>query len=141
MRQSELTDPFAIMQRAFSGSPAFNSTARQYAVNFWNAQEKVLECMHEFAEGWFERRQEGTRSALAASNEMAKAETPFDAFREYQKWATGSFERVVQDGIACQKQFLEICRLTAQPVVQAAESASEAASETVQRPQSRAKAA
>jgi hypothetical protein len=141
MKQNEMFDPFAMMQRAFPASSAFGAAARQNATGFWTAQEKLLEYMEEFAEGWFARRHEGTRSALAAAGEMAKADTPFDAMREYQKWAAGSFERVAQDCIACQKELLEMGRLTMQPIVQAAESTAEAGAEATQRTPSRARAA
>ncbi|MCC6948069.1 MAG: hypothetical protein IT539_09925 [Bradyrhizobiaceae bacterium] len=141
MRQTDMMDPFAIMQRTFPASQAFNVAARQNATSFWSVQQKLLECMEEFAEGWFERRHDGARSALAAASEMAKAETPFDAMREYQKWAVGSFERVVQDGIACQKQWMEYGRLAVQPIAQAAENTAEASSEATQRQHSRARAA
>jgi hypothetical protein len=141
MKQSEMFDPFAMMQRAFPVSSAFSAAVRQNMTNFWTAQEKLLECMEEFAEGWFARRHEGTRSALAAANEIVKAESPFDAMREYQKWTNGSFERVAQDCIACQKQLVEMGRVTAQPIVQAAESTAEAGAEAAQRAPSRARAA
>lgn len=135
-------DPFAMMQRAFPASSAFSAAARQNATNFWSAQEKLLECMQEFAEGWFERRHEGTRSALAAASEITSAETPFEAVREYQKWAAGSFERIARDGIECQKQLMEMARLAVQPAMQAAEGTAEAGSETLQRQHtSRARAA
>jgi hypothetical protein len=142
MKQSDLIDPFAMMQRAFPASSTFNAAARQGASNFWTAQEKFLDCMEEFAEGWFERRHDGTRSALAAASEICRAETPFEAMREYQKWATGSFERILQDGIACQKQLVEMGRLSMQPLALAAENVeSDAGHEPTQRQHARARAA
>jgi hypothetical protein len=43
--------------------------------------------------------------------------------REYQKWAIGSFERVLQDGLAVQQQLIELGRLGAEPIAHAAEPA------------------
>ena len=142
MKQSELFDPFAMMQRTFPTSAAFSAATRQGAANFWAAQERLLDGMEDFATEWFERRRIGTRSALASARDMCEAETPFDALREYQKWATGSLERVMQDGAACQKQLVEFGRLGLEPPAQTDESArSEPASEHAPRQHSRVRAA
>lgn len=142
MKQSELFDPFAMLQRTFPASAAFSAATRQGATNFWAAQEQLLDGMENFATGWFERRREGTQSALAAARDMCEAESPFDALREYQKWAAGSLERVMQDGVACQKQMVELGRLSLEPVAQAAEHArGESTSESTPRQHSRARAA
>jgi hypothetical protein len=145
MKDAESFDPFAMMQRVIPASSALNAATRQNAANFWEAQEKLLGCMEEFTSGWFQRRHVGTQSALESARDICSAESPFDALREYQKWAIGSFERVMRDGLACQKQLIEIGRLSAQPIAQAAENvrAAENVAESapVQRPHSRARAA
>jgi hypothetical protein len=145
MKEAEAFDPFAMMQRVIPASSALNAATRQNAANFWEAQEKLLGCMQEFANGWFERRHVGTQSALVSARDICNADSPFDALREYQKWAIGSLERVMQDGLACQKQLIEIGRLGTQPLVQATENvrATESAAEPApaHRSQSRARAA
>jgi hypothetical protein len=121
MRESGNFDPFQVMQRAFLPSFGMGPALRESATGFWTSQAKILASMQEYADGWFRRRQAGTEEALASARRICEAETPFDAAREYQKWAIGSFERVVQDGLACQQQLIEIGRFGAEPVAQVAE--------------------
>lgn len=121
MKESGTFDPFVIMQRGFPPASALTAMVRQNSGNVLDAQEKLLDSMQQFANGWFERRYIGTREALACARQMCDAETPFDAMREYQKWAIGNFERVVQDSAACQKHMIDAGRVGAQPLVQAAE--------------------
>ena len=71
--------------------------------SFWDIQDKVLDAMENFANGWFERRHVGTRTALEAAQRMCKAQTPVDLVREYQEWVGGAFQRVMADGFACQQ--------------------------------------
>jgi hypothetical protein len=71
--------------------------------NFWDIQDKVLDAMENFANGWFERRHVGTHTALEAAQRMCKAQTPVDLVREYQEWVGGAFQRVMADGFACQQ--------------------------------------
>jgi hypothetical protein len=70
---------------------------------FWNIQNKILESMENFANGWFERRHVGTRAALEAAQRMCKAQTPVDLTREYQDWISGAFQRLMADGYGCQQ--------------------------------------
>jgi len=70
---------------------------------FWNIQNKILESMENFANGWFERRHVGTRAALEAAQRMCKAQTPVDLAREYQDWTSGAFQRLMADGYGCQR--------------------------------------
>ena len=71
--------------------------------SFWDIQDKVLDAMQNFANGWFERRHVGTHAALEAAQRMCKAQTPVDMVREYQDWVGGAFQRVMADGVACQE--------------------------------------
>jgi hypothetical protein len=75
---------------------------------FWRGQDKVLDCMQAFARGWFERRHAGTHAALECARRMCLASTPIDAAREYQDWASGSVQRVAQDGVALQRELMDI---------------------------------
>jgi hypothetical protein len=84
--------------------------AKTYApvgIKFWESEETVLNSMKEFADGWFERRRIGTQAALEAARRMGEAATPLDAFREYQDWLGGAMARLLEDGMACQQQFLK----------------------------------
>lgn len=138
MQESRKLDPFAIMYRAFPASPELILLTRQNADTFWNAQQALLEDMRDVAEGWFERRRTGTHEALACARGMCDAVTPFEALREYQKWAIGSFERLMQDAFAWQEHMAEAARLGVQPLAKAADATrAAAASDSGQRPHSR----
>jgi hypothetical protein len=89
---------------------------RQAAETFWNGQEQILHAMEEYANGWFERRHAGVDAALNASQQMIDAATPVEAVREYQKWAFGSIERIIDDGLSCQKHLLSMGGLLAPPL-------------------------
>jgi hypothetical protein len=141
MKENGTFDPFQVMHRAFSPSPGLAAAAKQNASSFWDAQDKLLDSMEELVNGWFERRHVGTQEALAAARQVCDAESPIDAMREYQKWAIGSFERVMQDSFAAQKHLLEFGRVTTQPVAQAAETARTETNEVAHKAQSRARAA
>ncbi|ABD06404.1 conserved hypothetical protein [Rhodopseudomonas palustris HaA2] len=90
--------------------PNLLPAARTYGpvgVKFWEGEEAILAGMKEFADGWFERRRIGTHAALETARRMSEAATPLDAVREYQDWLSGAAARVLEDGIACQQQFLK----------------------------------
>jgi hypothetical protein len=84
---------------SFTTSSALQDNVR----SFWAVQDKVLDAMQNFANGWFERRHDGTHAALEAAQRMCKAQTPVDMVREYQDWVGGAFQRVMADGVACQE--------------------------------------
>jgi hypothetical protein len=141
MKENTTFDPFQFLQRAFPASPGLSAAAKQHASAYWDSQDKLLDSMEEFVSGWFERRHTGTQEALAAARQVCDAESPFDAMRECQKWAIGSFERLVQDGFAAQRYFLEFNRVTVQPLAQTADAARSEANEVAHKAQSRARAA
>jgi hypothetical protein len=141
MKESGTFDPFQAMQRLFPSSPGLAAAAKQNASSYWEAQDRVLDSMEELVNGWFERRHVGTQEALAAARQVCDAETPFDAMREYQKWAMGSFERVLQDSFAAQKHLIELGRASTQPFAKAAETARGEANEVAHKVQTRARAA
>ena len=47
---------------------------------------------------------------------MCKAETPVDLLREYQDWASGAFQRLMADGLACQQQCMAVVGAIAPPL-------------------------
>ena len=89
---------------------------RQAATRFWSGQDQILDAMQDYAEGWFERRHAGTEAALDTAQHVIDAATPVEAMREYQKWAFGSFERIIDDGLSCQKHLLSMGGLLAPPL-------------------------
>ena len=116
MKLSDTSFPFNIAQTAFEPPAAFRDGMRQAATSFWNGQEQILDAMQEYASAWFERRHIGVHEALETSQQMIDAATPVEAIREYQKWAFGSFERIIDDGLSCQKHLLSIGGLLAPPL-------------------------
>jgi hypothetical protein len=142
MRDSDFYDPFEIIQRGFLPSSRLRDAARANAAEFWSAQEKILEAMQDQAAHWFQRRHAGTQAALSTAQQMCLADSQLDAMREYQKWAAGAFERLLQDGLEYQKQVLAMSRLFAQPLVSGeARMADAASAEARQRMPARPKAA
>jgi hypothetical protein len=83
---------------------------------FWENQDKVVDAMQAFANGWFERRHAGARAALEAAEHICKAETPVEVVRKYQDWASGAIQRVMADGVACQRQFGTVAGLLVRPL-------------------------
>jgi hypothetical protein len=96
-----ITQQFEAVQRMMlvPSSAALEDNVRR----FWDTQDKLLHNMAKFANGWFERRHIGTRAAHEAAQRMCTTRTPEDLGREYQEWATGAFQRVTDDGLACQQ--------------------------------------
>ncbi|MBV9835894.1 MAG: hypothetical protein JO055_15865 [Alphaproteobacteria bacterium] len=76
--------------------------------DFWHGQDKILDCMQVFVRGWFERRHVGTQAALETAQRMCMAKTPIDVARELQEWAAGSLQRIAQDGVALQREAMDI---------------------------------
>ena len=85
------------------------ATFKAYApmsVKFWENQEKALDGLKEFAEGWFDRRHKGMHAALEAAQRIGDAETPADILQEYQNWLRQEMELLAEDGKAYQQQVL-----------------------------------
>jgi hypothetical protein len=75
---------------------------------FWDTQDRLLDNMEKFADGWFKRRHVASHAAQEAAQRMCKAQNPVDVVHEYQDWVTGSFQRVMDDCFASQ-QFVGAC--------------------------------
>lgn len=114
MKNMDMTEQLSAMQRVFLPTPEVSETMRKNACCFWESQEKILDAMQTFSDGWFERRYTGTDAALESAKRMCKAETPVDLLREYQDWVSGAFQRVMADGLACQRQFMTVADALAQ---------------------------
>lgn len=95
------TPNFAEQARRMFALPAtMFMPMQQNAHLFWENQNKLLDTMEEFTNGWFERRHAGTEEAQRAALRICQAENPAEAVREYQSWATAAFGRVMADGMA-----------------------------------------
>jgi hypothetical protein len=94
------------MQRMLVLPQTFAEPMQRNASAFWGNQDKILDDLQDFANGWFERRHLGTQAALEASERMAKAESPAAFLREYQEWANGALQRVAADCTACHQMML-----------------------------------
>ncbi|MCQ3943127.1 MAG: hypothetical protein DPW22_07935 [Alphaproteobacteria bacterium] len=99
-------EQFETLQRSLLPTSAVPEAVARNACQFWQSQEKLLAAMETFSRGWFERRHRGTRAALEASERMCQADTPVEALRAYQEWLTGASERLIADGLACQREWM-----------------------------------
>lgn len=103
MTETTFAQQMNAMQRMLALPSTLSGPVRENACAFWENQDKILDELQEFANGWFERRHTGTHQALEAAERMCQAENPVDLIREYQNWASGAFGRVIADGMACQR--------------------------------------
>lgn len=126
MKAVNVTEQLNAMQRMFLPTSEMSETMRKNVCSFWENQDKILDAMQTFADGWFERRHTGTHAALEAAQRMCKAGTPADLVREYQEWANGALQRVMADGLACQQQFMAVADAARQPLAASVEKDSEA---------------
>jgi hypothetical protein len=102
------TDTSEAMQRAFAPFVALNETASHHLQTFWKNQDKILHSMNELTQDWFERRHKATETALKAVGNIGDAKAPVDMLNECQTWVMGSVERVIADGVACQKHLMNV---------------------------------
>jgi hypothetical protein len=116
MKAVNVTEQLNAMQRMFLPTSEMSETMRKNVCSFWENQDKILDAMQTFADGWFERRHAGTHAALEAAQRMCKAEAPVDLVREYQDWASGALQRVMADGLACQQEYMAVIGAVAPPL-------------------------
>lgn len=115
MKNTDLTEQWSAMQRMFLPTAAISTTLRENARRFWENQEKALDSMQAFANGWFERRHTGAHTAREAAERMCGTETFFDLIQAYQDWASGALERIMADGLSCQQQMMAVTGALASP--------------------------
>jgi hypothetical protein len=113
MQQQESKFLFAFAPSVFAPT---RDAMRQAAARFWSGQEHVLDAIDDYTNTWLERRRSGVHEALVAAQQIADAATPAEALHEYQRWAIGAMERLVHDGLACQKHWLSVGALMAPPL-------------------------
>ena len=100
------------VMKAFQAPAAWRTMTEEGWLQFWRGQDVILTCMEEFAEGWFRRRHTATATALDTALRCCEAKTPFDIAREMLTWQMGSMQRVMEDGLSCQKCCMELAKLT-----------------------------
>jgi hypothetical protein len=87
--------------------PAVLKTYVPVSMKLLESEQAVLGGMQELSDGWFARRQTGTRAALDAAKRMSEAASPIEAVQAYQDWFGGAMARLLEDGLACQNQLLK----------------------------------
>jgi hypothetical protein len=116
MKTSDFVEQWYSMQKAFL-LPEISASSKENARRFWESQERILDNMQAFANGWFERRHMGALSAREAAERMCGTETIVGPIQAYQDWARGMFERIMADGLSCQQQiFAATSALTSPPL-------------------------
>jgi hypothetical protein len=121
MKNDKSTNGFDVLEQALQMLAPWRATSGDGWVHFWRSQDKVLDSMQKFANGWFERRHVATTSALDAAQRTCQAKSPVEAMHELQVWSAGSMQRVVEDGFACQQHLVTLFELASPPVMQKAE--------------------
>ena len=115
MKNTDMTEQWAVMQKMFLPTSAISAPLRENAHRFWESQEKVLDNMQALANSWFERRHTGAHKAREAAERMCGTETFADLIQVYQDWAGGAFERIMADGLSCQQQIMAAAGALASP--------------------------
>jgi hypothetical protein len=108
MADFNAVDPSEAMQRMFAPLMAINDTASHHLQRFWKNQDKILHSMQELTQGWFARRHKATETALKTVSTISDSAAPVDMLQECQTWMMSSVERVIADGVACQKHLLNV---------------------------------
>jgi hypothetical protein len=123
----DFSEQWSAMQKMFPLSVPYSESFRENARRFWENQEKILDNMETFAGNWFKRRHAGTYSAQKAAERMCGTWSLVDITQAYQDWASGAFERMMADGIACQEQIIAATGALTSPPLAPSEKGHEAA--------------
>jgi hypothetical protein len=117
MKPTDFVEQWYSMQKAFLPTPEISASFKDNSRRFWESQERILDNMQAFANGWFERRHMGTLSAREAAERMCGTGTIVGLIQAYQDWTRGTFERIMADGLSCQQQiFAATSALTSPPL-------------------------
>jgi len=102
MSNIQLNGPLQFCSQALEpgrGPEWFKAAGEQY----WQNQDRLLNCLEGLTTAWFARRHEGTRAAQTAVVRMCSAESPLDLMTAWQNWANGASGRLVDDAIGLQQ--------------------------------------
>jgi len=117
MKTIDFAEQWYSMQKAFLLAPQTSDTLKENTRRFWENQERILNNMQVFANGWFERRHTGALAACEVTERMCGTPTIVGLVQAYQDWAFGTFERMMADGLSCQQQiFAATSALTSPPL-------------------------
>jgi hypothetical protein len=117
MKSANVTELPLIVQHLFLPASGISDAMRKNTRCFWDNQDKIVDAMQTFANGWFERRHTGSRAAFEAAEHICKADTPVEVLSKYQDWASGAIQRVMTDGVTCQQQSMTVAGLLVRPFV------------------------
>src|SRR6056297_1525530 len=107
---------------------ALNPMIAPQMEQFWQAQDRLLDKTEAFANHWFERRHDATRTALeAVRTASGDGSDPSAAMQAVVDWQHQSFQRLAQD----MQEWTELCANCAGDVAGAAVQAEEDALEEV----------
>jgi hypothetical protein len=121
MKTTDFVEQWYSIQRTFLSSPETSASFIENTRRFWENQERMLDNMQAFANGWFERRHTAAHSACEAAERMCGTVTIAGLVHTYQDWARGTFERMMADGLSCQQQiFAATSALTSPPLAPSA---------------------
>jgi hypothetical protein len=102
MKTTDFAEQWSSMQKMFLP----NSTLALASRSFWENQNKILDNLQASTKSWFDRRPIGTHCAQEAAERMCETQNMADLFEAYQDWASGAFQRMMADGLACQQQII-----------------------------------
>ena len=128
MKTTDFVEQCYSVQKAFLPPPEILAATKENVRRFWESQDRILDNMQAFANGWFERRHTGALSAREAAERMCGTDTIVGLFQAYQDWARGTFDRIMADGLSCQQQiFAATSALTSPPLAPSVSEKKEAA--------------
>ena len=117
MTNLDFAEQWKSLQKMFLPTSAISESLRENARRFWEHQDKALENMQAFTNIWFDHRHAGTHAAQEAAERMCRTETAVDLVQAYQDWAKGALERMMADGLACQRHIIAATgALTSPPI-------------------------
>ncbi len=116
MSDQEINAPLETMRKVFAPPPATLDAVEQGAARFWFIQDRVLDAMQEFTEGWIKRRHDGAQAAAQSTQRLCRAQNPLEFVREQQEWFAGAAQRLATDGAECQKQWAQVASLMFAPM-------------------------
>jgi hypothetical protein len=108
MKVVNVAEQLSAMQQMFLPASEISDSLRKNACRFWETQDKVLDGMQSFTDGWFERRRTGAQVAIEATQRICKAKTPVDLLGEYQDWAINAHARAMTDALAWREHLIAI---------------------------------
>lgn len=121
MPDPEIREPVESMRKMFAPPPATLEAFEQGAARFWHFQDRMLDAMQAFADGWVKRRHDGAQAAAVSAQRLCRAQSPLEFIKEQQEWFAGAAQRLSADGAEYQKQWTEVASFMFKPLDGAAQ--------------------